>query len=181
MYLATKYAAQVLNISIDALKKSAQRGNNYPFIKYQNKLLFKVSQAQLSIALNKGLIDVNTPIFNDDLTLIQDFFKTNLRRKNGRERNDKTPSKVCKSIREHTIYDDKSAFRCDEKPNSSYQTALFCRLSDSNRQKSVCRTCKNAGDANLANIKHNTQSSTKYKDYERTNECKNARIKPYIK
>lgn len=85
MYLATKYASQVLNISIDALKKSAQRGDKYPFKKLNNKLLFKVSTEQLLDALDKGLIDVNTPIFNDDLTLNQDFFK-NLRRVNANSR-----------------------------------------------------------------------------------------------
>lgn len=104
MYLATKYASQVLNISIDALKKSAQRGNNYPFIKFQNKLLFKVTNSQLSIALNKGLISADTPVYNDDLTLIQDFFKMNLtRRVNGRERNKRTSSDTSSK---HTPNDD---------------------------------------------------------------------------
>lgn len=95
MYLATKYASQVLNISIDALKKSAQRGDKYPFIKLNNKLLFKVTSAQLRIALDKGLIDANTPVYNDDLRLIQDFFKIDSRRVNG-----KTNSKSARAVRQ---------------------------------------------------------------------------------
>lgn len=76
-FIATKYAALIFDVCERALRHSNTRNTTREFTKYGNKLLFKVTSAQLRIALNKGLIDANTPVYNDDLTLIQDFFKTN--------------------------------------------------------------------------------------------------------
>lgn len=87
-FIATKYAALIFKVTESNLRYAAiNNSKKYTYTKYQNKLLFKVTNSQLSIALNKGLIDANIEVYNDDLTLIQDFFKTNsIRRINGRNR-----------------------------------------------------------------------------------------------
>lgn len=103
-FIATKYAALIFKVTESNLRYAAiNNSKKYTYTKYQNKLLFKVSPAQLRIALNKGLIDANIEVYNDDLTLIQDFFKTNSRRVNGRERNKRASSDTSSK---HTPNDD---------------------------------------------------------------------------
>lgn len=84
-FIATKYAALIFKVTESNLRYAAiNNSKKYTYTKFQNKLLFKVTPAQLRIALNKSLISADTPVYNDDLTLIQDFFKTNSRRTNAR-------------------------------------------------------------------------------------------------
>lgn len=96
-FIATKYAALIYEVNQVSLRNAAMRNSTrYTYTKYGNKLLFKVTNSQLSIALNKGLIDANIEVYNDDLTPIQDFFKMNsIRRVNGR-----TNSKNTRPIRQ---------------------------------------------------------------------------------
>ncbi|MBZ8007879.1 DDE-type integrase/transposase/recombinase [Campylobacter sp. RM9334] len=77
-FIATKYAALIFKVTESNLRYAAiNNSKKYTYTKFQNKLLFKVTSAQLRIALNKGLIDANIEVYNDELVLIQDFFKTN--------------------------------------------------------------------------------------------------------
>lgn len=268
-FIATKYAALVFGVCERALRHSSTRNTAREFTKFQNKLLFKVTSAQLRIALDKGLIDANTPVYNDDLRLIQDFFKIDSRRVNGRnrkatasdeklrnatvstrarassakigdgevlydagdfdksrctqqrgysdrnnnkcsvnatsllddarvllqrdgdretkankavtrckqgelngrERNNKLSSEVCKSSGGHTKCDDGRAIRCDEVSNSSSKNDLLGKYSHIHRQSSEYGDGKNTRKTDLANNKSNKQSSTQHRENERANEC----------
>lgn len=90
-FIQTDYAALIYGIKRSALTMAVSRNSTrYTYAKYGNKLLFKVTSAQIRIALNKGLIDANIEVYNDNLTLIQDFFKTNsIRRANGKANSNK--------------------------------------------------------------------------------------------
>lgn len=84
-FIQTKYAALIYEVNQVSLRNAAMRNSTkYTYTKLNNKLLFKVSTEQLLDALDKGLIDVNTPIFNDDLTPNQDL--ANSRRNYGLNR-----------------------------------------------------------------------------------------------
>lgn len=172
-FIASKYAALIFDVKIVTLQNAAMRNSTrYTYTKYQNKLLFKVSPAQLRIALNKGLIDANIEVYNDDLTLIQDFFKMNsTRRVNGRERSNKVSNKVCQSSGGHARNDDGISVKCGEKSSSSSKTALHCKQSHMHGQSSECGNDRNIGKTDLANRKSNKQHSTQYKENEGTNEC----------
>lgn len=171
-FIATKYAALIFKVTESNLRYAAiNNSKKYTYTKFQNKLLFKVTNSQLRIALNKGLISADTEVYNDDLTLIQDFFKTNSRRVNGRERSNKVSNKVCQSSGGHARNDDGISVKCGEKSSSSSKTALHCKQSHMYGQSSECGNDRNTGKTDLANRKSNKQHSTQYKENEGANEC----------